>query len=89
MSATSRTLLDQAGGGVEDPVALALHVGGLGLERHHPQLALREVAALLDRGQQPLVVEVAVAEVVAEDDAGDELALADVVFLDVVDRARR
>ena len=60
---------------------------GLRLEGHHAQLPLGEVAALLDRGQQPLVVEVAVAEVVAEDDAGDELALADVVFLDVVHRA--
>ena len=43
----------------------------LRLEGDDAQLALGEVAALLDRGQQPLVVEVAVAEVVAEDDAGD------------------
>ncbi len=76
-------------GGVEDPVALALHVGRLGLEHDHPQLARLEVAALLDRRQQPLVVEVAVAEVVAEDHAGDQLALAHVVVLDVVDGARR
>ena len=39
--------------------------------------------------EQPLVVEVAVAEVVAEHDAGDQLALAHVVGLDVVDRARQ
>ena len=64
-------------------------MGRLGLERDHPQLARLEAAALLDRREQPLVVEVAVAEVVAEDDAGDQLALADVVVLDVVDRARQ
>ena len=52
-------------------------------------LAGREVAALLDRLEQLLVVEVAVAEVPAVDDAGDQLALADVVGLDVVDRARQ
>ena len=38
--------------------------------------------------EQPLVVEVAVAEVVAEHDPGDQLALAHVVVLDVVDGAR-
>ena len=51
-----------------------------------PQLARLEVAALLDRVEQLLAVEVAVAEVPAVDDARDELALADVVGLDVVDR---
>ena len=64
-------LLDQPGGGVEDPVVLAPVVGRLRLERDDPQLARREAAPLLDRRQQPLVVEVAVAEVPAEDDAGD------------------
>src|SRR4029077_14348756 len=59
----------------------------LRLEGHNAQLALGEVATLLNRGEQPLVVEMAVAEVVAEDDAGDELSLTDVVVLDVVDGA--
>ena len=44
-------------------------------------------AALLHRLEQLLVVEVAVAEVPAVDDAGDQLALAHVVVLDVVDGA--
>ena len=45
-------LLDQAVGGVVDPVALALDVRRLGLERDDPHLARLEVAALLDRLEQ-------------------------------------
>ena len=82
-------LLDQARRGVVDPVVLALDVGRLRLEHDHAQLARREAAPLLDRLEQLLVVEVAVAEVPAGDDAGDQLALAHVVVLDVVDRARQ
>ena len=83
-----RALLDHAVGGVEDPVALARVERGLRLERDHAQLARREAAALLHRGEQPVVVQVAVAEVPAVDDPRDQLALAHVVVADVVDRAR-
>ena len=83
-------LLDQPRRRVVDPVVLAsAMLRRLGLERDDPQLARLESAALLDRLEQLLVVEVAVAEVPAVDDAGDQLALADVVGLDVVDRARQ
>ena len=61
----------------------------LRLERDHAHVARLELALLLDRLEQLLVVEVAVAEVPAGDDAGDQLALADVVVVDVVDGARR
>ena len=71
------------------PVVLALDVRGLGLEIDHPQLALLEPALLLHDREQPLVVEMAVAEVPAGHDPGDELALADVVRAHVVDRARQ
>ena len=63
--------------------------GGLGLERDHPHLARLEPAALLDRVEQLLAVEMAVAEVPAVDDVGDQLALAHVVGLDVVDGVRQ
>ena len=90
MSATfDPALLEQACRGVVDPVALALDVRGLGLERHDPQLAGLERAALLHSVEQLLVVEVAVAEVPAVDDPRDQLALAHVVGLDVVDRRTR
>ena len=83
-----RALLDHPVGGVEDPVALARVERGLRLERDHAQLARREAAALLHRGEQPVVVQVAVAEVPAVDDPRDQLALAHVVVADVVDGAR-
>ena len=79
-------LLDLARGGVEDPVVLALDVRGLRLDRDHAELAGLELAALLDRLEELLGVEVAVAEVPAVHDAGDELALAHVVVLDVCRR---
>ena len=58
-------LLDQAGRGVVDPVVLALDVGRLRLEHDDAQVARLEAALLLDRLEQLLVVEVAVAEVPA------------------------
>src|SRR3954468_6323169 len=60
-------LLDQPAGGVVDPVALTLDVGGLRLKDDHPKLAWRKSAALLHRVEQLLVVKVAVAEVPAVD----------------------
>ena len=88
MSATlTQPSSTQAARGVVDPVALALDVGGLGLEGDHPHVASAEPALLLHGVEQLLVVEVAVAEVPAGDDARDQLALAHVVVLDVVDRA--
>ena len=81
-------LLDQPVGGVDDPVALALDVGRLGLEDDHAHVAGLYAAALLDGVEQLLAVEVPVAEVPAVDDVRDQLALADVVGLDVVDRVR-
>ncbi len=76
-------LLDQARGGVVEAVALALDVRGLRLQIDDAELPLLEPASLLDRVEQLPVVEVAVAEVPAVDDARHELAVAHLVVVDV------
>ena len=60
---------------------------GLRLDHHHPQLIRGKVAFLLHSSEQLLVVEVTIAEVVAQDHPGDQLPLAHVVGLDVGHRA--
>ena len=59
---------------------LALPVDGLRVQDDHPDVALGEVAALLDGGQKLLVVQVAIAEIPAEHDSCDELAVGRHVF---------
>ena len=78
MSAT-RTIaaLELAGGRVDQPVLLPLLVDRLRVEQHHPHLAGLEVAALLHRGDQLLVVHVPVAEVPADRGAAEPLAVGD------------
>ena len=80
-------LLEQPVGGIVDAVMLVRVVRGLGLEHDDAHVPGREVAALLDRLEQLEAVEMAVAEVPAVDDVGDQFTLAHVVGLDVVDRA--
>ena len=73
--------LELAGGGVHEPVGLRAAVERLRLEEHHPDLAGLEAAALLEGGDELLVVEVAVAEVPAQRRAGHHLAVDDEVVL--------
>ena len=79
--------LQLAGRRVDEPVALGPLVEGLGLEHHDPHLAGLEPAALLERRDELLVVQVPVAEVPAERRPGHHLAVDDEVVL--VLRARR
>ncbi len=64
------TSFDLAGGGIEQTVLLGTQVDRLGLEEHDPDIPGTEVAALLQRRDQLLVVEVSVAEVPPQRRAG-------------------
>ena len=56
---------------------------GLGLDHDAPQLSGLEAALLLDGAEQLLAMEVPVAEVPAEDEAGDDLAVDPFVVVEV------
>ena len=63
--------LELTGRRVDQPILLRLLVDRLRVKQNHPHLAGLEVAALLHRGDQLLVVHVAVAEVPADGGAAD------------------
>ena len=74
--------LELAGRRVHQPIGLGLLVDRLRVEQHHPHLAGLEVAALLHRGDQLLVVHVAVAEIPPDGGAADAFPVGeDVVVL--------
>ena len=76
--------LDDAEGGVDDLVLLVVLVDRLRLDPGHHELAGLEVAPPLDRLDELLVVEVAVAEVEPDDRVAAELGLTERVAVDVV-----
>src|SRR4051794_25778259 len=66
-----RALVDEAGGGVVDPVRHRRPAERLALDEDAAQLAGLEAALRLHRAQQRLAVQVAIAEVPAQHDAAD------------------
>ena len=68
--------LDQAGLGVDDAVPLLFRLDRLTFEDDHPQIALVQLAAPLHRLHQLLVVQMAFAEIPADQWTGDGLAFA-------------
>ena len=70
--------------GVYHPVLLAAAPDRLGLDPHDDELAGGELAALLDRLDQALVVQMTVAEVEPDDRVAAELRLTQRVGIDVL-----
>ena len=78
--------LDQPGFRVDDAIPLFLRLDRLAFQDDHPQIALVELAAPLYRLHQLLVVQVAFAEIPADQRPGDGLTLAQRVVRLVVQR---
>src|SRR5437868_1857250 len=79
-------LLSQPSLRIGDAPVQLLAAERLRLDQDAAELAVFEAALLLHRPEQLLVVEVAVAEVVAEDDPGEELTVDPDVVLEAIDR---